>query len=135
MEWLLPSFRLVCLIIGLAGTLFTVLLIQYRFLIVESARWLNSLRYALQRSKEGSWVKDTGLPTDASFPRYYEPFREIGILVIMGAIVNSFYFYLSFNLPDVDITCELLWWVLGSFAIHELIYYGMSVRREAKRKD
>lgn len=128
--WLLPTFRLVCLLIGIAGVLFVLILMRYRFLIIESARWLNGLRQVLVQSGLHSWIRDTGLPTNPRHPAYYEPLRETGLLVIVGAVINSFYFYLVYSLPHPALSIGLIWWLIGSVGFHELIYYALASQRE-----
>jgi len=133
-QWLIPTFRLVFLLIGIAEILFIAILIRYRFLIVEAARWLNSLRCVLQQLKNQSWINDVSLPLDPNHPKFHEPFREMGIFVTFGSFVNSGYLYLSQNFPDVCISIELIWWALISLAIHHVIYYVMSLSREKRGK-
>jgi len=134
-QWLIPTFRIVFLIIAVAEILFIAILIRYRFLIVEAARWLNSLRCVLQKLTNQSWINDVNLPLDPSHPKFYEPFREMGIFVTFGSLVNSGYLYLVQNFPDVCVSTGLLKWALISLAIHHGMYCVMSIIREKGVED
>jgi len=132
-EWLMPTFRLVCLLLGIAGLVFVVVLIRYRFLIIQHARWLNGLRHVLQQSEGWSWIQDTGLPLDPKYPHYLEIGREMGFFVVLGAIVNSFYFYLGIKLPNISIgALPLIWYSLASIGVHLVVYYLMSSVEEGR---
>lgn len=128
--WFLSTFKLVSLLIGVAGLLFVLILIRYRFRIIESARQLNGLRQVLVQSGLHSWIRGTGLPTNPRYPKYWEPAKEAGLLVFAGAVINSFYFYLAYSLLPPAHPIGFIWCLFGSVGFHELIYYYLAWRAE-----
>ncbi|MGO8949368.1 MAG: hypothetical protein ACLQUY_17305 [Ktedonobacterales bacterium] len=87
---------------GVLGVLLLSVIVHYRLDILLYARGINGFRgfYAHILEKDAHFTNLTDLssemPTTTDIPEYFEPLREVGILVLGFACINSVYITLAF---------------------------------------
>ena len=101
-----PIMTFITLGSGILGILMLLVVIHYRLDVLLYSRAINGFRAfyvatLLNVEPHFSTPLNPNMPTSSDIPKYYEPFREVGILVFGFACVNSAYLTLSMvNLCD-----------------------------------
>ena len=88
------------LFLGLMGLFFLLILIQMRFEVLLFSRSLNGLRGHIASLVNTRIDKSiTLLPVGhTNEPGYWEPFRQMGLIITLGSVVNSIYVLIFFRL-------------------------------------